>query len=495
MDHASYIVVVGAGLGGLAAAIKLKEAGYSNLTIVEKANRVGGTWAQNTYPGCACDVPVALYQFSFAPAIHWTNTFPSGSEVQTYAEQLVQMFGLASHLRLSTEITSAVWQEDKAHWVLTTGDGQEIIAGAIVSALGQLNRPFTPSFIDQDSFSGPTMHSAAWDHGVDLTGKKVGVVGSAASAVQLIPEVAKVASHLTVFQRTPNYVIPRGDRAIRSSEVAMLMASPAAAMDIGARSRQLTFDTADTFFWQAFSWTPEGRAAYGEIARDHLEKHITDPDLRRKLTPDYAIGCKRILIADTFYPTLNLPHVHLETNAIERFHRAGITTQDGVQHDLDVIVYATGFETTGWHWSMAVTGDKGQSLANVWADGPQAYLGLTTAGFPNFFILYGPHTNLGHNSITFMLEQQIGYITQALGGLVARRARKMAVTPTAQARFFDTLQSQLGKTVWADPSCNSWYKNAKGQITQNWGGSCMDYADAVKEVVWDDYEIGDASEV
>jgi cation diffusion facilitator CzcD-associated flavoprotein CzcO len=490
MDHNSPIAIIGAGLGGLAAAIALKQAGYTNLTIYEKADRVGGTWAQNTYPGCSCDVPVALYQFSFAPAIHWTNTYPSSTEVQAYAEQLVAQFDLASHLHLATEVTSVVWNEAQAHWTLTTADGAVSQACVVISALGQLNRPLVPKFAGQDSFAGSTMHSAAWDHTVDLTGKRVGVIGAAASAVQLIPEVAKLASHLTVFQRTPNYIAPRGDRPIRASEVALLMSDPLAAIDVGARTRQLTFDTADTFFWKAFSWTPEGRAAYTEIARDHLQKQVSDPDLRAKLTPDYPAGCKRILFTDSFYPALCLPHVTLETAPITAFDTAGIVTSDTTHHPLDVIIYATGFETTRWHWSMQVTGRGGQSLSDTWAEGPQAYLGITASGFANFFMLYGPHTNLGHNSITFMMECQINYIIAALDGLTARGAKAMEVTPAAQTAFFDTLQSQLAKTVWADPACNSWYKNDKGQITQNWGGSCGEYAGAVKDVVWDDYVVG-----
>jgi cation diffusion facilitator CzcD-associated flavoprotein CzcO len=490
MDHNSPIAIIGAGLGGLAAAIALKQAGYTNLAIYEKADRVGGTWAQNTYPGCSCDVPVALYQFSFAPAIHWTNTYPSSTEVQAYAEQLVAQHDLAPHLYLATEVTSVLWNEAHAHWTVTTADGTVSQACTVISALGQLNRPLIPKIAGQDSFAGPTMHSAAWDHTVDLTGKRVGVIGAAASAVQLIPEVAKLASHLTVFQRTPNYIAPRGDRPIRASEVALLMSDPLAAMDVGARTRQLTFDTADTFFWKAFSWTPEGRAAYTEIARDHLHKQVSDPDLRAKLTPDYPAGCKRILFTDTFYPALCLPHVALETSAITAFDSAGIVTRDATRHPLDVIIYATGFETTRWHWSMQVTGRGGQSLSDTWAEGPQAYLGITASGFANFFMLYGPHTNLGHNSITFMMECQINYIIAALDGLTARGAKAMEVTPAAQNGFFDTLQSQLAKTVWADPACNSWYKNDKGQITQNWGGSCGDYAGAVKDVAWDDYVVG-----
>ena len=489
MNKATPIAIVGAGLGGLAAAIKLKEAGYENFVILEKADRVGGTWAQNTYPGCSCDVPVALYQYSFAPAIHWTNTYPHSSEVQAYAEQLVDGFGLAPHLKLNTESISAVWDQTSAQWTLMTRDGTIFNFGAIISALGQLNRPMTPSFMGQDDFNGTRMHSAAWDHNIDLSGKRVGVIGSAASAVQLIPEVAKVARHLTVFQRTPNFIGPRNDRAIKASEVALLMSDPSAAIDIGDRSRQLTFNTADSFFWKAFSWTPEGRTAYTEVARDHLEKQISDPVLRAKLTPDYPVGCKRFLFADNFYPALCLTHVDLETSPIASFDADGITTMNGTHFALDAIIYATGFETTGWNWSLDIQGIGGMALSDAWRDGPRAYLGITTTGFPNFFMLYGPHTNLGHNSITYMIEQQVSYIVQALDGLLEKSAKVMDVMPDAQQRFFDSLQSQLSKTVWADPYCNSWYKNDKGQITQNWGDSCAAYAQAVQDVVWGDYKV------
>lgn len=489
MDHSTPIAIIGAGLGGLAAAIQLKQAGYTNLTLIEKGTKVGGTWAQNTYPGCSCDVPVALYQYSFAPAIHWTNTYPSSAEIQAYCEQMVAGFDLGPMLSLNTEAKSAIWDEACQQWTLTTSDGKVRQVGAIISALGQLNRPAIPDLPGQASFQGASMHSAAWNHDVDLAGKRVGVIGSAASAVQLIPEVAKVAGSLVVFQRSANYIGPRGDREIPATEIALLLSNPQAAMDLGARNRAMIFDTADTYFWQTFSWTPEGRAAYADIAKRHLEKQIADPVLREKLTPNYPVGCKRFLFTDTFYPALTQEHVVLETAKIEGLDTTGVRTVSGTHHDLDVVIYATGFETTGWHWSLDVVGQGGTHLADQWADGPEAYLGITTKGFPNFFMLYGPHTNLGHNSITYMMERQIDYVGAMLAGLGEQKAKSATIKPEAQARFMAELQTALGRTVWADPSCNSWYKNEKGQITQNWGGNCTSYADAVSTVIWEDYEV------
>lgn len=483
------VAIVGAGLGGLCAAIKLREAGLGEVAILEKADAVGGTWRQNTYPGCSCDVPVALYQFSFAPGMHWTHTFPSSAEVQAYAEQLADQFQLRPHLSLGEGVERAVWDPDRAVWVLTTSRGRTLAAPALIAALGQLDRPRIPDIAGLDSFAGPAFHSAAWRHDVDLSGKRVAVIGSAASAVQLIPEVAKVAGHLTVFQRTPNWIGPRRDARITDAEKALLMTDPAAAMDIGARQRQLIFDNAETFFWQAFSWTEEGRAAYRQIALDHLEAQVPDPVLRARLTPDYPVGCTRYLFADDYYPALTRPNVTLETGGIERIEPGGIRTVNGGFVEADVIVYATGFETTQWQWSMEVIGEGGVRLADAWAQGPDSYLGLTVAGFPNMFILYGPNTNLGHNSITFMLERQVEYAVQALCGLTARGARSMEVTRAAQDRFQARLQADLGRTTWADPACHSWYKNAAGRITQNWSQNCRAYQEAVRTVAWDDYAL------
>lgn len=483
------VAIVGAGLGGLAAAIKLKEAGIGDFLLFDRNEKVGGVWQENKYPGCCCDTPVAMYEFSFAPSTRWTHLFPRANQVQAYAEDLVEAHQLKPHLRLAEAVTEAVWDEDTKVWRLTSASGAEIEADAVITAMGQLNRPALPSIQGLDTFSGPAMHSARWDERVSMKGKRVGVIGSAASAVQLIPEVAKEAAHLTVFQRTPNWVIPRLDREITDEEKALMMSEPELAVDMGKRNRQLIYDNADHFFWQAFEWTTEGRAAFTRQATDHLNTQVPDEELRRKLTPDYPIGCKRILITDDFYPALMQDHVDLETTAISSINPKGVVTSDGQQHDFDILVFATGFETTGWRWSMEVSGQNGQKLNQLWETTPEAYLGITAAGFPNMFVLYGPNTNLGHNTITFMLEQQVAYTVKALQALKDAGAKALVPKKAAQDRFNEKIQADLAKTVWADPHCVSWYKNAEGRITQNWSSHTRDYAKATANVDLSDYEL------
>ncbi|MDJ0920211.1 MAG: NAD(P)/FAD-dependent oxidoreductase [Henriciella sp.] len=483
-----HVLIIGAGLGGLCAAIKLQESGFT-FTIVEKLDKVGGTWAQNTYPGVACDVPVSLYQFSFAPSVAWSSTYPQGGEIQDYAEEITDRYQLRPNIHLADEAVSAVWDEDSCTWTLTTQSGKTFTGDALIGALGQLNRPNWPDIPGLEAFEGPKLHSAAWDHSVDMKGKKVGIVGSAASAVQIIPEIAEEAAHLTVFQRSPNWVVPRRDVKTSPQEVALMMTKPDIAMELGAANRKLIYDNADYFFWQVFEWTEEGRAAYTKIATDHLHAQIKDPDMRAQLTPDYPVGCRRILITDDFYPALCRDDVSLVCEGPSSIEAKGARTSDGALHEFDIMVFATGFETTGWRWSVDVVGQNDQHLNAVWADGPEAYLGITIADFPNLFVLYGPNTNLGHNAITFMLERQVEYAVKSLQGLVQKEARAMAPSRAAQTAFNDKLQADLAKTVWADPHCNSWYKTEDGKITQNWSSHTRAYADAVAEVKFEDYEL------
>lgn len=483
-----HAIIIGAGLGGLTAAIKLQEAGHT-FELIDRNPKVGGTWYENTYPGCACDVPVALYQLSFAQSINWTRAYPQGPEIQAYAEEIADRYQLRPHMHLGDAADTATWDEAAKTWTVTTEAGKTYSGDILVGALGQLNRPAWPDIEGLDTFEGAKMHSARWDHSVDFEGKRVGVIGSAASAVQLIPELAKTAGRLTVFQRTPNWVVPRRDVPITPQEQALMFTQPETAMDLGGRNRQLIYDNADHFFWQVFQWTQAGRDAYTAIATNHLNEQVSDPELRKKLTPDYPVGCRRILIADDYFPALERDNVELVTDGIGSIDGKGVTTSDGTHRDFDILVFATGFETTGWNWSVDVEGLNGKHLNEEWAHHPEAYAGITVADFPNLFILYGPNTNLGHNSITFMLERQVEYMVKALLKLDENSANAMMPKKDAQDRWNREIQAQLQKTVWADSACNSWYKTDDGLITQNWSSHTRDYAKAVQEVKVEDYEL------
>ena len=469
---AKRIAVIGAGMGGLCAAIKAREAGHEVL-LYEHADSVGGTWRANRYPGVACDVPAILYQFSFAPNPHWSHHYARGPEIHAYTQGLVDQFGLADCLHLNEGVERATW--NGTAWDIVTETGARETVDAIVPALGQLSRPQFPAIPGREAFAGAMFHAADWPEGLDLTGKRVGVVGSAASAVQLIPEVAQAAAHTVVFQRTANWVIPRNDAAVTDETKALMATNLDVAMRLGASQRAMIFDQSDAFFWQAFQFTPEGRAAFTRTALDHLAAQVPDAALRAKLTPDYPIGCKRILICDDFYPALMRDDVTLETAAIERIEAGGVRTADGF-HALDVLVFATGFETTEWKWSMDVTGEGGVTLREAWKDGPEAYLGIMVHGFPNMFMLYGPNTNLGHNSISFMIERQVEFLLSTLAEVEKEAATAADVTAEGQRRFNDRIAKLLENTVWADPHCHSWYKAANGRVYQNWAGSCADYA-------------------
>ncbi|MBT0586261.1 flavin-containing monooxygenase [Alteromonas oceanisediminis] len=483
--HAKKAIILGAGLGGLAAAIQLKKAGIS-VHIVERNPSVGGTWYQNTYPGCACDVQVALYQFSFAQSLNWTRLYPQASELLAYAKELVDTFQLHDNLTLNTEAKHAKWCSQSHQWQVECDNGLTLQADYLICALGQLNRPAFPDIPGRADFTGQHVHSAAWDHSVDFTDKRVGLIGTGASAVQVAPELAKVAKHLTVFQRSANWIRGRGDRAISENERRLKATNPEQANKLAAHYRTMLYEESDYYLWQAFEFTELGRTTFTEDALAHLHAQVPDPALRAKLTPDYPIGCKRILCSDDYYPTLMRENVSLEDKAIDRITPRGIKTD--TEHALDIIVYATGFETTGWKWSVDVIGLNG-SLHAQWLNKAQAYNGTMVSGFPNMFVLYGPNTNVGHSSITFMLEQQINFMLRVIDSFSGDHENAVMPTESAQSAFNQSLQAKLSKTVWADNACSSWYKTADGTITQNWASHTRDFASLLSTVERDDFQV------
>jgi cation diffusion facilitator CzcD-associated flavoprotein CzcO len=464
------VAIVGGGLSGLATAIQLVRSGVRSFTVVEQSDGVGGTWRDNVYPGAACDVPSHLYSFSFAPKTDWTRRFADQPEILSYAEDLVERYSLAPHLRLGTTVTAARYDQGSGTWRLGlhSSDGdEELEVDTVVFACGQLNRPHRPDLPGIDSFAGPSWHSARWDHGVDLTDRRVAVIGSGASAIQFVPPVAEAASSTTIFQRSPNYVGPKKDHPYTSGVRRIL-------------ERTTTVRTA--YRWWIY-WTLEmrwlwfrkdgwaGRKLQDLFARGIRADVVGDRLPDRVVVPDYPIGCKRILISNDWYPTLLRPDVAVVDVPVERIEADAVVTADGIRHPADVLIFGTGFVTTEFLSHVPVVGVDGTTLADAWAGGAHAYLGSAVAGFPNCYLLYGPNTNLGHNSILFMVERQLNLVFQALAAQTARTTGmgtgSVSVLPAAYERDDRDTQRLVGRTAWAG-SCTSWYKDAAGRITNNW---------------------------
>jgi cation diffusion facilitator CzcD-associated flavoprotein CzcO len=462
-------IVIGAGFGGLAAAIKLRQSGRTRLAVLEKAGRLGGTWRDNTYPGAACDVPSRLYSYSFALNPDWSRAYSGQVEIQKYMEDCADRFGVRGSLRFNTEAEKAEWDEAAGLWRVTVGGGEVLSAPVLVSGLGQLNRPSFANIPGREGFKGESWHSARWRHDVDLKGKTVGCIGAGASAIQYIPEIAKEAGKVVIFQRSPNYIIPRLDKPTPDWMKALYRAFPPA--DLAMR----------WFIWQlmdlrfrAFKRGTKSSENFRKLALGWLEKEIPDPELRAKLTPDYPIGCKRILISDDYYAALRRDNVTVVTEGVTAIAKDGVKTADGAEHKCDVLIYGTGFDTTHFLAPLDIRGTQGRSLTEAWKDGAEAYLGVTVAGFPNLFLLYGPNTNLGHNSIIVMIEAQVRYMIACLDELDRRGARAIAVKPQAHTAFNVQLQKDLEATAWAG-ECSSWYKTASGKITNNWSDDTAAY--------------------
>lgn len=461
------VAILGAGFAGLCMGLRLQDEGETSFVILEKAGRVGGTWRENVYPGAGCDIPSHLYSYSFEPNPDWPEVYSAQPDILAYIEGVVERRGLSPHIRLGAEVTGASWDETAQRWRIALADGSALTAQAFVTAWGQLNRPKLPPIKGRETFAGLAFHSAQWDQGVDLAGKRVAVIGNGASAIQFVPEVAKVAGNLTLFQRSPNWIVPRMNRPYTEAEKANFRSQPATMRKV----RDDIFQMAEDRLAAKRAGTLPVEEVPIPLA--HLHAQVANPELRAKLTPDYEIGCKRVLISNDFYPALTRPNVELVTDAIAAMTPAGVVDAAGRLHEADVVIYATGFETKSFAGETAITGLAGLSLAQAWKHGPEAHLGITVAGFPNLFMLYGPNTNLGHNSIIYMIEAQVGYVLQALA-----HGRPLSVKPEVQAAYNAQIQAELAHTPWAG-GCTSWYKTPEGKILNNWPGTAKAYADAV----------------
>ncbi|TEX49364.1 MAG: hypothetical protein B7C55_13065 [Actinomycetales bacterium mxb001] len=472
------VCIVGAGFSGIGAAISLRRAGVVDIVILDRGSQVGGAWRANTYPGCACDVQSRLYELAAAPWPEWTRKFAGQQEIREYLESVVEIFGLGPDLRLNTEVLRAEWDDNALRWRVATSTG-DLTADVLISACGGLTEPMYPSIPGAEDFTGTVMHTARWDHDVDLAGKRVAVVGTGASAIQVIPAIAPVVAELLVMQRTPPWVLPRRDRAVPGWYRSLLSSVPPvqqAMREASSWAREV----------QLLSFTRQGpfRALGERMARRHLEKQVTDPGLRAKLTPNYDMGCKRILISDDYYPALTRDNV-MVTPALERITSTGVVDADGVEHPVDIIIWATGFNVLEPPLASHVIGRSGETLDEAFHDnGMSAYRGTTVAGFPNFYMLQGPNTGLGHSSVVLMSEAQIEYLTPAVAsGLVHE------VDPDRQASYARVLDERLSTTVWQQGGCQSWYQNEHGRNVTLWPGTTHGFARLMRRFDPDAYRI------
>ena len=484
VDH----LIVGAGFAGLCAAIKLTEDGETDYVVIEKAGDVGGTWRDNTYPGACCDVPSQLYSFSFARNPDWSSSYSPQPEIQAYLRRVADDHGLRDRILFDTELEQAVWDDAAQRWHCRTTSG-EVSAKVLVTGTGGLSEPRLPEIEGLDSFAGPLFHSARWDHDTDLAGQRVAVVGTGASAIQIVPELQKVVGHLDVYQRTAPWVIPRNDRHYSRPERAALRHVPAL-----ARVYRTGIYWAHEGYVPMFTWQPRLGLPAEKAALANLHHGVKDPELRAKLTPTFRIGCKRVLRSNTYYPALASDNVDLVTDAIARVTPTGIVTTDGVEHPADVIVVATGFWTTELPIADRVVGRAGRTLADEWADsGMSAYKGTTVHGFPNLFLLTGPNTGQGHTSVVFIIESQVAYLRDALRTMRARGLGAIEPSARAQRRWNAAVQRRMKRTVWNTGGCSSWYLDSHGRNTVLWPKSTFTFRRLLARFDSDAYDVRPAA--
>ncbi len=476
------ILIIGAGFSGLGMGIRLKQAGFDSFLILEKSSEIGGTWNENRYPGCACDIPSHLYSFSFDLNPGWSRMWSGQQEIQDYLKRCAARYGIEPRIRFNTCLTEAAWSESTGRWEARLSDGSTIEARVVVSGMGPLHIPNIPRLPGLEQFQGPVFHSAQWRTDAELAGKRVAVIGTGASAIQFVPEIAPVVDRLYLFQRTPAWILPRMNFAI-----------PEACRRLFHRAPLLMWLFRKLIFLQhemlVFGFLGNrAMRRWGERqAKKHLASQVADAKLRALLTPDYELGCKRVLASNTFYPALTRPNAELVTSAIESVGARSIRTADGKEREVDAIIFGTGFLVAEPFRGTRVLGRGGVEIHDAWRERVSAYLGITVAGFPNFFLLLGPNTGLGHNSVVLMIEAQIRYVISCLKLMERRGCRVMEVDSAAQARFAAEIRTRLARTVWQSGGCRSWYQDERGENPTIWPGSVSRYVLRTRSASAGDY--------
>jgi cation diffusion facilitator CzcD-associated flavoprotein CzcO len=456
------VAIVGSGFAGLGMAIRLKQQGQHDFVVLERAGEIGGTWRDNSYPGCGCDVPSHLYSFSFAMNPRWSRNFAQQPEIFDYLRRLTDRCGVRPHVRFGAELLGAAWDETALLWRIRTSRG-ELTANVLVAGMGPLSDPSIPDLPGISSFAGPTFHSATWKHDIDLRGKRVGVIGTGASAIQFVPKIVSELGQLTLFQRTAPWVLPRANKRVGAAQQFAYRHVPG----LQRLVRGVIYGTAESLVLGM-----SGRTKIFDLlerqGRKHLAAQVPDAALREKLAPTFALGCKRVLFSNSWYPALARDNADVVTEGIAEVVPAGIRSVDGTLHELDVIIFGTGFHVTDMAVGDRVRGCGGRTLDEVWQGSPQAYRGTTVSGFPNFFLLVGPNTGLGHTSIIYMIESQLPYVEGALRYLSESGAAAIDVRRDVQDAFNVDVQKRMDGTVWTDGGCNSWYLDKTGRNTTLW---------------------------
>jgi cation diffusion facilitator CzcD-associated flavoprotein CzcO len=479
------VAIVGSGFSGMGMAIRLKQEGKRDFVVLERGKDVGGTWHYNTYPGCACDVPSHLYSFSFAPNPGWSETYSKQPEIRSYLERVADQFGIRPQIRFGTTVTTAAWNDGERRWEVETDQGP-VYARVLIAGMGPLAEPKIPELPGIEDFEGATFHSARWDHDWDPKGKRVASIGTGASAIQYVPEIQPEVEQLHVFQRTPPWIFPHNNRPIRKWEQRLYKRSK-----LAQRLMRGGIYAGREVAVLGFVKNPKLMRIAERMAKRHQRKQISDPELLERVTPDYTIGCKRILPSNKWYPALGEPNVELVTSGVKEVRKNSVVDEDGIERPVDAIIFGTGFEVTDMPVAKQVRGRDGRTLDELWQGSPRAHLGTAIAGYPNFFMLLGPNTGLGHNSMVYMIESQVAHVMDVLRAMDEGGAGTVEVRQEALERFNERVEQQLEGTVW-NTGCKSWYLDSTGRNTTIWPNWTFRFRQRTAEFDAAEYELSQA---